>query len=140
MTSMPFTLRTMFFGSIGLPLPIDKAASQRCRLAAREGRCPSRSAGGVGEGAVNTGGNTASPKIAKASALAICRGTRCQLLLGGVLGSRALDQGFDDLFISLQPIRGELPGLAIPGVDTGPRSTHVVHTGGADGADRKSTR
>src|SRR6218665_2044084 len=69
-----------------------------------------------------------------ASALAVGRRARRELLLRRVLRGGAPDQGLEDLLVGLQPVGAELPGLAVPRVDAGPGRAHVVDARGADGA------
>src|SRR5688500_18075722 len=66
------------------------------------------------------------------SGLAILRGAGSELLFGRVLGGGALDHWLDHLLVALQPVGGELPFLAVPGVDACPRCAHVVDARGAD--------
>ena len=68
------------------------------------------------------------------SGLAIRRRARGQLLFCCVLAGRGFHQGLDDLLVGFQPVGGEFPLAAIPGVDAGRTCTHVIGTRGADRA------
>src|SRR5689334_3909844 len=66
------------------------------------------------------------------SGAAVRGGPALQLLVRQVLLRPRLHHRFDDLFVRLVPVAGELPLLAVPGVDAGPGGAHVVLARGAD--------
>src|SRR5512140_2171363 len=113
MTSMPLTLRTIFRGSIfclyqskGSGLSIGGSFWSRC---------PSRLAGGVGEGAVNIWQGQSDRR--RRSRLAISRCAPRELLVDRVFVRRGLDHRLEDLLVGLVPIRREVPFRAVPGMD-----------------------
>src|SRR5437868_3936428 len=83
-------------------------------------------------GGVPAGGSGLMASGLMTSGLTIRAIARRQLLLRRILRGGGLYQRLDDLFIGLHPVGGELPLLAVPGVDAGPRRAHVVDAGRAD--------
>src|SRR5213075_1953151 len=66
------------------------------------------------------------------SGLALGRRAARELLFAGVLVGRALHHRLDDLLVALVPVGREVPLAAVPGVDAGPRRTHVILARGRD--------
>src|SRR3954466_7464740 len=66
-------------------------------------------------------------------AAAVFRRAPLQLLLAGVLVGRLLDQRLDDLLVGLQPVGGDDPLAAVPGMHACPIGAHVVYAARADG-------
>src|SRR5438270_10607224 len=104
MTSMPLTLRRMFGATL----------------------CPCL---GTRPPSAREGGMERSARRA-----AVRRGAPAQLLAFGVLVSRLLDHRLDDLLVGVQPVGGEVPLRAVPGLHPSPVGADVVDAAGADRA------
>src|SRR6476660_9407297 len=132
MTSMPLTLRTMFFELMVLN-PFASTARNACGEVVIAGltRNPCRH---EAMSLLARHGSRVKSGMTDTSGLAVVRRACSQLLVGCVFRRGGPDQGLDDLLIALQPVGSELPLLAVPGVDASPGSAHVVRARCADGA------
>jgi len=63
---------------------------------------------------------------------AVCSCTTCEFFLSSVLVSELLHEWFDDGVIRFDPVRGEVPLLAVPGMDTCRARALMIQARGAD--------